>query len=111
MGFAVAGGIFLCLGNLGTQYALAYTNLSLTEVVSSSLTVVGGTVLNYFLDDRWEHPFILTITIVSPYMPTCLSKDSMLPSQDQQRSRVVSWCGVLSDCSHHRSLFACLQHR
>ena len=30
------------MGNLGTQYALAYTNLSLTEVVSSSLTVVGG---------------------------------------------------------------------
>ena len=42
VGFAVAGGFFLCMGNLGTQYALAYTNLSLTEVVSSSLTVVGG---------------------------------------------------------------------
>lgn len=45
VGFAVAGGILLCLGNLGTQYALAYTNLSITEVVSSSLTVVGGTIL------------------------------------------------------------------
>lgn len=45
VGFAVAGGILLCLGNIGTQYALAYTNLSITEVVSSSLTVVGGTIL------------------------------------------------------------------
>jgi drug/metabolite transporter (DMT)-like permease len=52
VGFAMAGGVFLCMGNLGTQYALAYTNLSLTEVVSSSLTVVGGTILNYFLDGR-----------------------------------------------------------
>ncbi len=45
VGFAVAGGILLCLGNIGTQYALAYTNLSITEVVGSSLTVVGGTIL------------------------------------------------------------------
>ena len=74
MGFAVAGGIFLCLGNLGTQYALAYTNLSLTEVVSSSLTVVGGTVLNYFLDDRWEHPTILTSCLFPAWSLTCLSK-------------------------------------
>lgn len=49
VGFAVAGGILLFLGNLGTQYALAFTGLSITEVVASSLTVVGGTTINYFL--------------------------------------------------------------
>ncbi|KAK9909739.1 hypothetical protein WJX75_006774 [Coccomyxa subellipsoidea] len=59
VGFAVAGGILLCLGNIGTQYALAYTNLSITEVVSSSLTVVGGTILNYFLDGRINRAEIL----------------------------------------------------
>ncbi len=42
VGFALAGGIFLVLGNIGTQYALAYCGLSITEVVSSSITVVGG---------------------------------------------------------------------
>ncbi|BDA42670.1 Ureide permease 2 [Coccomyxa sp. Obi] len=59
VGFAVGGGILLCLGNLGTQYALAYTNLSITEVVGSSLTVVGGTILNYFLDGRINRAEIL----------------------------------------------------
>ncbi|EIE24652.1 putative ureide permease 2 [Coccomyxa subellipsoidea C-169] len=59
VGFAVAGGILLCLGNIGTQYALAYTNLSITEVVGSSLTVVGGTILNYFLDGRINRAEIL----------------------------------------------------
>ena len=54
VGFALAGGIFLFLGNLGTQYGLAFTGLSITEVVSSSITVVGGTTLNYFLDDRYN---------------------------------------------------------
>ncbi|CAK0764171.1 hypothetical protein CVIRNUC_003131 [Coccomyxa viridis] len=59
VGFALAGGIFLCLGNLGTQYGLAFVGLSITEVVSSSLTVVGGTILNYFLDDRINRAEIL----------------------------------------------------
>lgn len=47
VGFAIAGGVLLFLGNLGTQYALAFTGLSITEVVASSLTVVGGTTINY----------------------------------------------------------------
>ncbi|KAK9794901.1 hypothetical protein WJX73_001796 [Symbiochloris irregularis] len=59
VGFAIAGGVLLFLGNLGTQYALAFTGLSITEVVASSLTVVGGTTLNYFLDDRINKATIL----------------------------------------------------
>ena len=47
VGFAIAGGVLLFCGNLGTQYALAFTGLSITEVVASSLTVVGGTTINY----------------------------------------------------------------
>lgn len=40
--FAMAGGIVLSLGNLATQYAWAFVGLSVTEVVSSSITVVIG---------------------------------------------------------------------
>lgn len=40
--FAVAGGIMLSLGNLVTQYALAFVGLSVTLVITASLTVVIG---------------------------------------------------------------------
>lgn len=43
MGFAVAGGLVLSMGNLATQYAWPFVGLSITEVVSSSITVVAGT--------------------------------------------------------------------
>ncbi|THU58726.1 hypothetical protein C4D60_Mb03t17460 [Musa balbisiana] len=57
--FAMSGGIVLSLGNLSTQYAWAYVGLSVTEVISSSITVVIGTTLNYFLDDRINRAEIL----------------------------------------------------
>lgn len=38
------------LGNIATQYSLAFVGLSVTEVVASSITVVGGTTVNFFLD-------------------------------------------------------------
>ncbi|CAN4124590.1 unnamed protein product [Withania somnifera] len=40
--FAMAGGMFLSLGNLSTQYAWAFVGLSVTTVVSASITVVIG---------------------------------------------------------------------
>ncbi|KAF8399590.1 hypothetical protein HHK36_015458 [Tetracentron sinense] len=57
--FAMAGGVFLSLGNLSTQYAWAFVGLSVTEVITSSITVVIGTTLNYFLDDRINKAEIL----------------------------------------------------
>ncbi|KAM3264908.1 hypothetical protein P3L10_001902 [Capsicum annuum] len=48
----MAGGVVLSLGNLATQYALAFVGLSVTEVVSASITVVIGTTVNYYLDDK-----------------------------------------------------------
>ncbi|MCL7052017.1 hypothetical protein MKW94_003214 [Papaver nudicaule] len=57
--FAMAGGVFLSIGNLATQYAWALVGLSVTEVVCSSITVVIGTTLNYFLDDRINKAEIL----------------------------------------------------
>ncbi|KAL0336511.1 UNVERIFIED_CONTAM: Ureide permease 1 [Sesamum radiatum] len=57
--FAMAGGIVLSLGNLATQYAWAFVGLSVTEVITSSITVVIGTTLNYFLDDKKQQAEIL----------------------------------------------------
>ncbi|CAH2045592.1 unnamed protein product [Thlaspi arvense] len=57
--FAMAGGIVLSLGNLATQYAWAFVGLSVTEVITASITVVIGTTLNYFLDDRINRAEVL----------------------------------------------------
>ncbi|XP_020701408.1 ureide permease 2 isoform X1 [Dendrobium catenatum] len=57
--FAMVGGIVLSLGNLATQYAWAFVGLSVTEVITSSITVVIGTTMNYFLDDRINKAEIL----------------------------------------------------
>ncbi|CAM8956096.1 unnamed protein product [Rhodiola kirilowii] len=57
--FAMAGGIFLSLGNLSTQYAWAFVGLSVTEVITASITVVIGTTLNYFLDGKINKAEIL----------------------------------------------------
>ncbi|WOL01446.1 hypothetical protein Cni_G10162 [Canna indica] len=57
--FAMAGGVVLSLGNLATQYAWAFVGLSVTEVITASITVVIGTTLNYFLDDRINRAEIL----------------------------------------------------
>ncbi|XP_068656653.1 ureide permease 1-like isoform X2 [Aristolochia californica] len=57
--FAMAGGLFLSLGNLATQYAWAFVGLSVTEVITASITVVIGTTMNYFLDNRINRAEIL----------------------------------------------------
>ncbi|KAL5179223.1 putative ureide permease A3 [Glycine soja] len=57
--FAMGGGLFLSLGNLSSQYAFAFVGLSVTEVITASITVVIGTTLNYFLDDKINKAEIL----------------------------------------------------
>nr|ACF22677.1 ureide permease 4 [Brachypodium distachyon] len=57
--FAMAGGVVISLGTLATQYGWAYVGLSVTEVMASSLKVVIGTTLNYFLDGRINKAEIL----------------------------------------------------
>ncbi|CAM6105049.1 unnamed protein product [Calypogeia fissa] len=59
VGFALAGGLVLSVGNLATQYGWPFVGLSATEVISSSITVVVGTTLNYFLDGRINRAEIL----------------------------------------------------
>ncbi|XP_068654276.1 ureide permease 1-like isoform X2 [Aristolochia californica] len=57
--FAMMGGLFLSIGNLATQYAFAFVGLSVTEVITSSIAVVIGTTMNYFLDSRINRAEIL----------------------------------------------------
>ncbi|XP_059624576.1 ureide permease 1-like isoform X1 [Cornus florida] len=60
---AMAGGVFLSLGNLATQYAWALVGLPVTTVITSSIAVVIGTTLNYFLDDRINKADILFLCV------------------------------------------------
>ncbi|XP_050374372.1 ureide permease 2-like isoform X2 [Argentina anserina] len=70
--FAMAGGVFLSLGNLSTQYALAVVGLSVTEVITASITVVIGTTLNYFLDDKINKADILFPGVACFLIAVCL---------------------------------------
>lgn len=71
--FAMAGGVVLSLGNLSTQYAWAFVGLSVTEVITSSITVVIGTTLNYFLDDRINRAEILFPGVGCFLIAVCLA--------------------------------------
>ncbi|RZC85451.1 hypothetical protein C5167_041640 [Papaver somniferum] len=57
--FAMAGGVFLSVGNLATQYAWPLVGISVTGVICSSIVVVIGTTINYFLDARMNKAKIL----------------------------------------------------
>ncbi|KAL6842065.1 hypothetical protein ACP4OV_028044 [Aristida adscensionis] len=57
--FAMAGGLALGLGNLVSQYAWAFAGLSVTNIICSSMAVVVGTTMNYFLDGRINRAEIL----------------------------------------------------
>ncbi|KAI4328543.1 hypothetical protein L6164_020887 [Bauhinia variegata] len=70
--FAMAGGVVLSLGNLSTQYAWAFVGLSVVEVVSSSITVVIGTTMNYFLDDKINKAEILFSGVGCFLIAVCL---------------------------------------
>ncbi|KAG5522470.1 hypothetical protein RHGRI_034597 [Rhododendron griersonianum] len=70
--FAMAGGVVLSIGNLSTQYAWAFVGLSVVEVVTSSITVVIGTTLNYFLDDKINKAEILFPGVACFLIAVCL---------------------------------------
>ncbi|GER31854.1 ureide permease [Striga asiatica] len=70
--FAMVGGIVLSLGNLSTQYAWAFVGLSVTEVITCSITVVIGTIMNYFLDDKINKAEILFPGVACFLIAVCL---------------------------------------
>lgn len=71
--FAMAGGVVLSIGNLSTQYAWAFVGLSVTEVITSSITVVIGTTMNYFLDDKINKAEILFPGVGCFLIAVCLA--------------------------------------
>ncbi|CAN8291529.1 unnamed protein product [Cochlearia groenlandica] len=70
--FAMAGGVGLSVGNLATQYALAFAGLSVTEVTTASITVVIGTTVNYFLDERLNRAGVLFSGVGCFLVAVCL---------------------------------------
>ncbi|VVA90810.1 unnamed protein product [Arabis nemorensis] len=70
--FAMAGGVGLSIGNLATQYALAFVGLSVTEVTTASITVVIGTSVNYFLDNRLNRADVLFSGVGCFLLAVCL---------------------------------------
>ncbi|KAK9666216.1 hypothetical protein RND81_14G169200 [Saponaria officinalis] len=56
---AMLGGLFWSLGNVSIQYAWPFVGLSVAQVITSSIAVVIGTSLNYFLDDKINKASIL----------------------------------------------------
>ncbi|EFH66917.1 ATUPS5 [Arabidopsis lyrata subsp. lyrata] len=70
--FAMAGGVGLSIGNLATQYSLAFVGLSVTEVTTASITVVVGTTVNYFLDNRLNRADILFSGVGCFLVAVCL---------------------------------------
>nr|APR63789.1 hypothetical protein [Populus tomentosa] len=109
--FAMAGGVVLSLGNLSTQYAWAFVGLSVTEVITASITVVIGTTLNYFLDDKINNAKILFPGVGCFLIAVCLA--SAVHSSNAADNRAKLRClsnddklrSVATDISTSREAF------
>lgn len=88
--FAMIGGLVLSMGNLSTQYAWAFVGLSVTEVVSSSITVVVGTTMNYFLDDRINRAEILFPGVGCFLIAVCLGAAVHASNADDNNAKLKS---------------------
>lgn len=93
--FAMAGGVVLSLGNLATQYAWAFVGLSVTEVITSSMTVVIGTTLNYFLDDKINKAEILFPGVGCFLIAVCFGSAVHVSNKADNESKLCHY----SDCS------------
>ncbi|GJN34918.1 hypothetical protein PR202_gb23627 [Eleusine coracana subsp. coracana] len=105
--FAMVGGVTLSLGTLGTQYALAFVGLSVTEVVAASLKVVIGTTLNYFLDGRMNKAEVLFPGVASFLIAAILG--SLVHSSnasDNQEKLTKSWVNHSSNARWY--IYSCL---
>ncbi|XP_022726275.1 ureide permease 1-like isoform X2 [Durio zibethinus] len=89
--FAMAGGVVLSLGNLSTQYAWAFVGLSVVQVISSSMTVVIGTTLNYFLDDRINRAEILFPGVGCFLLAVCLASAVHSSNSADNKAKLSSW--------------------
>jgi len=107
IGFAMVGGLVLSLGNLATQYAWAYVGLSVTEVVSSSITVVVGTTMNYFLDDRINRAEILFPGVGCFLIAVCLGSIVHTSNAADNEAKLESLSSnhkVIENATHDQNL-------
>ncbi|XP_073003514.1 ureide permease 1-like [Typha latifolia] len=109
--FALAGGVFLSLGNLATQYALAFLGLSVTEIITASITVVIGTTVNYFLDNRINKAEILFPGVGCFLVAVCLGSavHSSISADNENKlsgSSSNSKCTFWTEGNHDGSKYA-----
>nr|GME13839.1 ureide permease 1-like isoform X2 [Ipomoea batatas] len=102
--FAMAGGIVLSLGNLATQYAWAFVGLSVTEVVSSSITVVIGTTLNYFLDDKINKAEILFPGVGCFLVAVCLGSAVHASNAADNKKKLSGFSGHSKNGAGNQSM-------
>ncbi|OMO72006.1 Ureide permease [Corchorus olitorius] len=89
--FAMAGGVVLSLGNLSTQYAWAFVGLSVVQVIGSSITVVIGTTLNYFLDDKINKAEILFPGVACFLVAVCLASAVHSSNSADNKAKLSNW--------------------
>ncbi|XP_063943943.1 ureide permease 2 isoform X2 [Daucus carota subsp. sativus] len=97
--FAMAGGVVLSLGNLSTQYAWAFVGLSVTEVITSSITVVIGTTMNYFLDDKINKAEILFPGVGCFLVAVCLGSCVHASNASDDKAKLRHFANSKSDAS------------
>ncbi|KAL6842128.1 hypothetical protein ACP4OV_028107 [Aristida adscensionis] len=93
---AMAGGLALGLGNLVSQYAWAFAGLSVTNIICSSMTVVIGTTMNYFLDGRINRAEILFPGVVCFLIAVFLGSavHSSNAKDDKEKLKMVESAGL-----------------
>ncbi|KAH6807256.1 ureide permease 1 [Perilla frutescens var. frutescens] len=104
--FAMGGGIVLSLGNLATQYAWAFVGLSVTEVITSSITVVIGTTLNYFLDDKINKAEILFPGVGCFLIAVCFGSAVHSSNAADNKAKLTSYSNDSKDGAVNKEAYA-----
>lgn len=95
----------LSVGNLATQYALAFVGLSVTEVTAASITVVIGTTVNYFLDNRLNRAEVLFSGVGCFLVAVCLGSalhSSNSADAEAKLGKVSGDCKTVNQEEHQR---------
>ncbi|EAY83227.1 hypothetical protein OsI_38436 [Oryza sativa Indica Group] len=103
--FAMAGGIALSIGNLISQYAWAFVGLSVTNIICSSLAVVLGTTMNYFLDGRINRAEIL-FPGVACFLVAIFLGSAVHSSNAKDEEEKLSMSGFRNAFEHYQSEFS-----
>ncbi|BAT17275.1 Os12g0503300 [Oryza sativa Japonica Group] len=103
--FAMAGGIALSIGHLISQYAWAFVGLSVTNIICSSLAVVLGTTMNYFLDGRINRAEIL-FPGVACFLVAIFLGSAVHSSNAKDEEEKLSMSGFRNAFEHYQSEFS-----